>query len=130
MESTPRESTRLDSLRLSPPFTLVHQAANFKILLNRIKRKVSYGRRFETINQSRREIPVHLYTCVFTFVPFRSLVRRLTTEETKKEEGEIDASKAEWRVGMRRVRVGEKKGKSATTMDGENVIPISVASYR
>lgn len=129
MESTPRESTRLDSLRLSPPFTLVHQAANFKILLNRIKRKVSYGRRFETINQSRREIPVHLYTCVFTFVPFRSLVRRLTTEETKKE-GEIDASKAEWRVGMRRVRVGEKKGKSATTMDGENVIPISVASYR
>lgn len=52
------------------------------------------------------------------------------TEETKKEEGEIDASKAEWRVGMRRVRVGEKKGKSATTMDGENVIPISVASYR
>lgn len=84
MESTPRESTRLDSLRLSPPFTLVHQAANFKILLNRIKRKVSYGSselEGEAVDDSKRLISlvekslyiyIHVYSLSFRFVSSHS----------------------------------------------------------
>lgn len=74
------DSSRIDSTRLSPPFTLVHQAANFKILLNRIKRKVSYGSselEGEAVDDSKRLISlvekslyiyIHVYSLSFRFV--------------------------------------------------------------
>lgn len=84
IDSSRIDPTRLDSLRLSPLFTLVHQAANFKILLNRIKRKVSYGSselEGEAVDDSKRLISlvekslyiyIHVYSLSFRFVSSHS----------------------------------------------------------
>lgn len=91
MESTHRESTRLDSTRLSPLFTLVRQATNDSFKLNKEKgfvRKLELeGERFETINQSLLENPcTFIYICIhFRFVS--SLVTRSKADDRRNEKG-------------------------------------------